>query len=214
MVNEDNKQLFYCNAGYWKSMKNKFNKHIVLLDNYDSFTYNLAQLVEVITGQMPLIVKNDECTIAQLAEASHLILSPGPGLPGEAGILKQAIEELGPSHKILGVCLGFQAIGEVYGGQLKNLPEVYHGIQSEVYIQDEDDPIVGNLSSPFLVGRYHSWVIDPISYPPQLSISAIDEKGEIMAGKHREYSVYGVQFHPESFMTPEGKMMVSQFLSL
>lgn len=195
-------------------MSNKFNKNIILLDNYDSFTYNLAQLLEVIAGQMPHIIRNDECTVEQLAEASHLILGPGPGLPGEAGILKQVIEELGSSHKILGVCLGFQAIGEVYGGRLKNLQEVYHGIQSDIYVQDENDPIVGNLSSPFPAGRYHSWVIDPESYPSQLSISAIDNKGEIMAGRHREHSVYGVQFHPESFMTPEGSKMISQFLAL
>lgn len=171
-------------------------------------------MVEAICNYTPAVLKNDQCTLAQLAEASHLILSPGPGIPDEAGMLKNAITALGATHKILGVCLGFQAIGEVYGGRLKNLNTVYHGIQSDIVVTDTSDPILGGLPSPFPAGRYHSWAIDSLHFPSVLSVSATDGNGEIMAGRHRNFQVYGVQFHPESIMTPDGLAMIRNFLLL
>jgi len=187
--------------------------NVIILDNYDSFTYNLVHMVESITGTFPIVYKNDRCTIDQLKEASHVVLSPGPGIPAEAGILKEAIAALTPTHRILGVCLGFQAIGEVLGGRLRNLPQVFHGIQSEIHLTDASDPLFEGISSPFLAGRYHSWVIDKDTIPDQLIVSATDDSGEIMAGRHQVYQTFGVQFHPESIMTPEGVNMLSNFLS-
>ncbi|MCE2790693.1 MAG: aminodeoxychorismate/anthranilate synthase component II [Saprospiraceae bacterium] len=186
---------------------------VIILDNYDSFTFNLVHMVESITGDMPTVYKNDRCTLAQLQEASHIILSPGPGIPEEAGILKEAITSLSPTHRMLGVCLGFQAIGEVFGGTLRNLEQVFHGIQSEIHLIDPTDPLFAGISSPFLAGRYHSWVIEKESMSNGLIVSARDGNGEIMAGRHEVYQTYGVQFHPESIMTPQGVTMLRNFLS-
>lgn len=184
----------------------------IIIDNYDSFTYNLVQIVNEIQGAEVTVRRNDETTIEEVATYDHIILSPGPGLPDEAGLLKEIIETLGPTHKIFGVCLGLQAIGEVYGASLKNLDQVFHGIQSEFVKTENESIIFQGISQKFQAGRYHSWVVDQNTITDDLIITAIGEYGEIMAAEHKVYNVYGVQFHPESIMTPEGSKMVENFL--
>lgn len=186
----------------------------IIIDNYDSFTYNLVQIVNEIQDESPQVKRNDEVTIDEVASYDHIILSPGPGLPYEAGLLKPIIKELGATHKIFGVCLGLQAIGEVYGGKLKNLNRVFHGIQSQFVQTDVASVIFDQVPKTFEAGRYHSWVVDRESVEDRLLITAVDEHGEVMAAQHSEHHVYGVQFHPESIMTPEGARMVANFLSL
>lgn len=184
----------------------------IVIDNYDSFTYNLVQIVRETSGAEVAVRKNNETTIKEVATFDHIILSPGPGLPREANLLKPIIEKLGSTHSILGVCLGLQAIGEVYGSELKNLDRVFHGIQSEFLLTENLSIIFEGIKSPFLAGRYHSWVIDNATLSKELAVTAIDEYGEIMAIQHVSNRVYGVQFHPESIMTPTGKKMIENFL--
>lgn len=186
----------------------------IIIDNYDSFTYNLVQIVNEIQGETTQVKRNDEVTIDEVANYDHILLSPGPGLPDEAGLLKPIIAELGATHKIFGVCLGLQAIGEVYGGKLKNLNRVFHGIQSQFEQTDIPSVIFDKVPQTFEAGRYHSWVVDRASVEEQLLITAVDEYGEVMAAQHPVHHVYGVQFHPESIMTPEGAQMVANFLSI
>jgi anthranilate synthase component 2 len=188
--------------------------NILIIDNYDSFTYNLVQLVKKVSKKDVEVVSNDRFDLNNLTNYSHIILSPGPGLPDEAGLTKEVIRKYGPLKKILGVCLGLQAIGEVYGASLINLKQVYHGIKSTLKVVDPDDPVFENVSPIFESGRYHSWVINKKTLPEDLLITALDETGNIMAIRHRQYDVYGVQFHPESIMTPEGLVMMENFLSL
>ena len=186
----------------------------IIIDNYDSFTYNLVQIVNEIQGEEVTVRRNNETTIEEVATFDHIILSPGPGLPEEAGLLKDIIKELGSTHKIFGVCLGLQAIGEVYGAKLKNLERVFHGIQSE-FVQSENISVIfEGVSSTFQAGRYHSWVVDKETISDDLIVTARGEFGEIMAAQHKIHQVYGVQFHPESIMTPEGSKMVENFLKL
>lgn len=185
----------------------------IIIDNYDSFTYNLVQIVNEIQGEEVTVRRNDETTIEEVSTYDHIILSPGPGLPEEAGLLKAIIQELGPTHKIFGVCLGLQAIGEVYGAKLKNLDQVFHGIQSEFVKTDNSSVIFDGVSDTFQAGRYHSWVIDKETISDDLIITAVGEFGEIMAAEHKVHKVFGVQFHPESIMTPEGSKMVRNFLA-
>ena len=187
-------------------------KKVLLIDNYDSFTYNLVHLVEEITGQSVVVKKNDQLTIAEIEDYEYLILSPGPGLPQDAGLLKEVIETYGPHKKILGVCLGLQAIGEVYGCRLKNLNQVYHGIQSEV-VQSQESILFKGLATRLEVGRYHSWVIDETTINDQLKITSRDTTGQIMSIEHTEYNVYAVQYHPESIMTESGRMILTNFLN-
>jgi anthranilate synthase component II len=187
---------------------------IILIDNYDSFTYNLVHLINEITGGEVDVVRNDQFELRDIDKYEYIVLSPGPGLPDEAGLLKEVIRTYASKKKIFGVCLGLQAIGEVYGGQLKNLSRVYHGMKTPMHKTDVSDPILNNVSSTFDAGRYHSWVIDKNTCPPELLVTAIDDQGEIMAARHATDHVYGVQFHPESIMTPEGKKMMASFLSL
>jgi len=186
----------------------------IIIDNYDSFTYNLVQIVNEIQGEEVTVRRNDETTIEEVATFDHIILSPGPGLPEEAGLLKEIIEKLGSTHKIFGVCLGLQAIGEVYGAKLKNLDRVFHGIQSEFVQSDNTSVIFNEVSDKFQAGRYHSWVVDKETVSDDLVVTATGEYGEIMAAEHKTHQVYGVQFHPESIMTPEGSKMIENFLKL
>jgi|TARA_B110000459_G_scaffold30617_1_gene31280 anthranilate synthase component 2 len=194
-------------------MENNMSKTIII-DNYDSFTYNLVQIVNEIQDEEVTVRRNNETTIEEVATFDHIILSPGPGLPEEAGLLKDIIKELGSTHKILGVCLGLQAIGEVYGAKLKNLDRVFHGIQSE-FVQSENISVIfKGVSLIFQAGRYHSWVVDKETISDDLIVTARGEFGEIMAAQHKTHQVYGVQFHPESIMTPEGSKMVENFLKI
>jgi anthranilate synthase component II len=194
-------------------MENNMSKTIII-DNYDSFTYNLVQIVNEIQDEEVTVRRNNETTIEEVATFDHIILSPGPGLPEEAGLLKDIIKELGSTHKILGVCLGLQAIGEVYGAKLKNLDRVFHGIQSE-FVQSENISVIfKGVSLIFQAGRYHSWVVDKETISDDLIVTARGEFGEIMAAQHKTHQVYGVQFHPESIMTPEGSKMVDNFLKI
>lgn len=187
---------------------------IVVIDNYDSFTYNLVHLInEIIDGEV-VVLRNDQFNIEELEAFDYIILSPGPGLPEEAGLLKEVIRTYGSTKKIFGVCLGLQAIGEVYGGELKNLAKVFHGMKTIMIQTENADPIFEGISQSFDAGRYHSWVIDSSSCPEVLSITAVDGEGEIMAARHKEFHVYGVQFHPESIMTPDGRTMLTNFLHL
>ena len=190
------------------------SRKILVIDNYDSFTYNLVHIVEEIIGHEVDVLRNDEIPEGKPEEYTHIILSPGPGIPDEAGQLKEIIREYGAKKIMLGVCLGLQAIGEVYGGTLKNLDKVYHGISTEMAQTGKASPIFEGIEKEFEAGRYHSWVIVPESVPPTLEITAVDSKGEIMAIQHKSHKVYGVQFHPESIMTPDGKTMINNFLKI
>lgn len=189
-------------------------KKVVIIDNYDSFTYNLVHLInEVINGQVT-VFKNDNFSISDLDEFDYIILSPGPGLPDDAGLLKEVIRKFAGKKKILGVCLGLQAIGEVYGAELKNLPIVYHGMKTRITQTTLEDPILKGIQKYFDAGRYHSWVINKATCPEVLLITSVDEQSEIMSARHRDFQVFGVQFHPESIMTPDGKRIIENFLSL
>lgn len=189
-------------------------KNIIIIDNYDSFTYNLVHLVnEIIAGEVT-VWRNDQFEIGALEAFDYIILSPGPGVPDEAGLLKEVIKTYAATKKIFGVCLGLQAIGEVFGGKLKNLPKVFHGMKTPMTQTENPDPILEGIEKTFEAGRYHSWVIDNTTCPDDLMVTAVDQDGEIMAARHKKYQVYGVQFHPESIMTPDGRTMLNNFLSL
>jgi len=188
-------------------------KKVLIIDNYDSFTYNLVQLVEEIMGAKPVVVRNDALQTIDLTSFSHVILSPGPGLPSEAGQLNKAIAGL-VELKIptLGVCLGQQAIAEHFGGSLVNLDEVYHGVSDMMSIVKEDS-LFTDIPSGFEAGRYHSWIVEPTSFPAELEILCEGPKKEIMALRHQSLPILGVQFHPESILTESGKQLVSNFLN-
>lgn len=185
---------------------------ILILDNYDSFTYNLVQYVKEITGMRPDVMRNDKISLDAVAAYDFIILSPGPGLPREAGIMIDLIKRYAPTKKILGVCLGHQAIAEAFGGELFNLPKVYHGVATQIKITDSSDVVFKNCPHEIVVGRYHSWAVVKENLPPELKITAIDEHGVIMAFAHKTYDVKGVQFHPESIMTAYGKQMLQNFI--
>lgn len=192
---------------------------ILVFDNYDSFTYNLVHLVEKITGEPVDVCRNDQISLNKVEQYDKIILSPGPGLPAEAGLLLPLIRQYASSKSILGVCLGHQAIGEVFGGRLLNLSAVYHGVALPVEIlprEAEDHApnadLFAGLPNLFPAGRYHSWVIDPEGFPDELEITAKDPNGHIMAIRHRKYDVLGVQFHPESVLTPGGEVLMRNWL--
>jgi anthranilate synthase component 2 len=187
-------------------------KKILVIDNYDSFTYNLVHYLEDLNGDVT-VVRNDEFDLEEVKNYDKILLSPGPGLPNEAGLLKQLIQTYAPTKSILGVCLGLQAIGEVFGGQLRNLEKVYHGVATKVQIQVNDENLFDGLPNEIEVGRYHSWVVDPSDFPDSLQITATDSNGEIMALRHKTFDVKGVQFHPESVLTPDGKKILENWLS-
>ena len=186
-------------------------KKILVIDNYDSFTYNLVHYLESFDCEVT-VVRNDEITLEEPADYDKILLSPGPGVPDEAGLLKAIIRRYAPSKSILGVCLGQQAIAEVFGGSLINLNKVYHGVAESITITAED-PLFAELPSQIEVGRYHSWSVDPTTLPDVLEITSIDSNGEIMSLRHKVYDVKGVQFHPESVLTPHGKTLLKNWLS-
>lgn len=187
---------------------------ILILDNYDSFTYNLVQLVEQIAGEASVeVFKNDEISIDKVAEYDKVILSPGPGVPSEAGILLDVIKEYAPKKSIFGVCLGQQAIAEAFGGSLMNLPEIFHGVGVDTKILKDSTKLFQNIPNEIKVGRYHSWIVNPDTLPNELEITAVDGQGMVMALQHKEYDVHAVQFHPESVLTPEGRKILENFLN-
>lgn len=185
---------------------------VLILDNYDSFTYNLVHLVEKLLHVKIEVFKNDEIGLEEVARFDKIILSPGPGLPDEAGIMKSLIKQYGSSKSILGVCLGHQAIGEVFGGNLKNLDTVFHGVAHEIDVLDTTEILFKGLEKKIMVGRYHSWVVDRNDFPEELLITATDDNGNVMGLRHRKLNIRGVQFHPESIMTTVGEKIISNWL--
>lgn len=183
---------------------------IVIIDNYDSFTYNLSHLLKDLGAEVD-VVRNDKFELKDLEQYDKIVLSPGPGIPSEAGLLLDVIRTYAGRKPILGVCLGHQAIGEVFGASLENLKEVYHGVQTEG-TQLGNDYIFEGLPERVMMGRYHSWVVAKDSVPESLEVTAMSDDGEIMAMRHRQYDIHGIQFHPESVLTPEGKTIVGNFL--
>ncbi len=186
-------------------------KNILVIDNYDSFTYNLVHYLEDLDCKVT-VYRNDEFDIEEVQKFDKILLSPGPGIPDEAGLLKEVIKTYAPTKSILGVCLGQQAIGEVFGGSLVNLEKVYHGVASNVKILVDDEPLFQGLPKEIEVGRYHSWVVNTTDFPDVLEITSIDENGQIMSLRHKTLDVRGVQFHPESILTPEGKKMLENWV--
>jgi anthranilate synthase component 2 len=187
---------------------------ILIIDNYDSFTYNLVHLVNEI-GLQCEVWRNDQFALPDVDAYSHIILSPGPGIPSEAGLLLDVIEKYSPTKSIFGVCLGQQAIAEVFGGTLYNLKQPMHGIATPIKVTDRQEKLFAGLPEEFKVGRYHSWVVDGNSLPEVLTVTAIDEEDDsVMALRHTEYDVRGVQFHPESILTEYGKEMMKNWLGI
>lgn len=187
---------------------------VIVIDNYDSFTYNLVHILrELGVGDAMKIVRNDQFEMEEVDAFDHVLLSPGPGLPKDAGLMPKVIERYAPSKNILGVCLGHQGIGEAFGAKLFNLPQVYHGMVTPVEII-ENDSLFQGLPSTFNVCRYHSWVIEKSSLPESMEVTSVAENGNIMSIKHKEHNVRGVQFHPESIMTEHGKTLISNWLQL
>lgn len=183
---------------------------IVIIDNYDSFVYNLSHLLKELGAEVT-VKRNDQFKLEELEEFDKILLSPGPGIPEEAGLLLDVIRTYAGKKPILGVCLGEQAIGEVYGGKLTNLDEVFHGIQSPITLTTPDYLFEG-LPSQIQVGRYHSWVVDQKGLPACLEVTAVSKEGYIMALRHKTLDVRGVQFHPESVLTPDGKQILANWI--
>jgi anthranilate synthase component 2 len=185
---------------------------ILLLDNYDSFTYNLFHYVEEFGKHSVDVVRNDSIEIDEVAKYDGIILSPGPGLPKDAGLLMPIIKEYYQTKRIFGVCLGLQAIAESFGAALLNLETVFHGVATPMRVLEPKHYLFDGVEETFLAGRYHSWVVDPASIPDCLAVNAIDEHNQIMAMAHKQYDVCGVQYHPESILTPKGKLMIFNWL--
>ena len=186
--------------------------NIAIIDNYDSFTYNLSHLVKEL-GAGVTVLRNDRFELEELETFDKILLSPGPGVPEEAGLLLQVIRSYAGKKPVLGVCLGEQAIGEAFGGRLVNLERVYHGVQSRISIV-ADDPLFKGLPLEVEVGRYHSWVVDAGTMPDCLEITAVSPEGQIMALRHKTLDVRGIQFHPESILTPDGKQMLRNWMNM
>ncbi len=184
---------------------------VLVIDNYDSFTYNLVHYLEGLNCDVT-VVRNDKLTLEDVKPFNKIVLSPGPGIPDEAGLLKAIIKEYAPTKSILGVCLGQQAIGEVFGGSLINLDEVYHGVATKVSICVEDESLFNGLDKNIEVGRYHSWVVNA-NLPDCLEATSFDENGQVMSLRHKEYDVKGVQYHPESVLTPNGKQILKNWIN-
>ncbi len=183
---------------------------VVLIDNYDSFTYNLYHLLRELKVDVT-VYRNDQFDLKDLASFDKIMLSPGPGIPTEAGLLMQVIKEYAGKKPILGICLGEQAIGESFGGTLVNLSDVFHGVQTPAHIV-ADDYVFEGLPKDIQVGRYHSWVVDAASMPECLVITATSDEGQVMALRHKELDIHGIQFHPESVLTPDGKKMIQNWV--
>ena len=184
---------------------------ILVIDNYDSFVYNLVHYIREFVDDVT-VWRNDQFELDDVAAFDKIVLSPGPGIPEEAGLLKAVVERYAPTKSMLGVCLGQQAIGEVFGGSLINLDQVFHGVGTHVERLVDDEPLFAGLPKNFQVGRYHSWVVAREDFPQDLEITAVDESGQIMALRHKKYDLRGVQFHPESVLTPHGKSMIKNWL--
>lgn len=184
---------------------------ILVLDNYDSFTYNLVHMIEKITGKFPAVFRNDEIEVSEIDRFDMIVLSPGPGIPDEAGILKEVISTYAGKKPIFGVCLGLQAITEVFGGSIVNLNDVYHGVATEMTVT-QPSIIFEKVPEKFMAARYHSWIASKSDFPADLKVTAVDEENNIQALEHVEYPVYGVQFHPESILTDVGEQIVTNFI--
>lgn len=220
MINEDlQSECLHTPSAHWDHDAMADDPHannplsgerVVIIDNYDSFTYNLAHLVKQLGAKVE-VFRNDQFTLNQLERFTKIILSPGPGIPEEAGLLMDVIRTYAGRKPMLGVCLGHQAIAEVFGGKLVNLKEVYHGIATEG-TQFGNDPIFSGLPKRIVMGRYHSWVVDRSGFPDCLEVTAMSDDGQIMALRHRNYNIHGIQFHPESVLTPEGATIVRNWL--
>ena len=192
-------------------MNTEHKNKILVFDNYDSFTYNLVQMIEQIIGYEVDVYRNDQISLADIARYDKIIISPGPGIPSEAGILMDAIKTYAPTKSILGVCLGQQAIAEAFGGSLINLTEIYHGVATEAR-KTKDHHLFDGLPDTLEVGRYHSWAVNPQDFPEELEITSVDSNGMIMSLKHQTYDVHAVQYHPESILTPLGRNILENFL--
>ena len=190
---------------------------ILVFDNYDSFTYNLVHLVEKITGEKVDVYRNDQIALEKVADYDRIILSPGPGIPEEAGLLIPLIKEYAAGKPILGVCLGHQAIAEAFGGKLINLDTVFHGVATPIRVSHPErvtHPLFNGLADEIEVGRYHSWIVSDENFPNDLEVTARDEHGYIMALQHKTFDLQGVQFHPESVLTPDGERMMRNWLNV
>ena len=200
-----------------KGASGKKTPRILVFDNYDSFTYNLVHLVEKITHTRVEVFRNDQIPLEKVNDFDKIILSPGPGVPAEAGMLLPLIREYAPTKSILGVCLGHQAIGEAFGGRLTNLTTVYHGVATPIKVIKRQQHTIHNLFNglpeEIEVGRYHSWIVSDEDFPSELEVTAVDRNGYIMALQHKTYDVQAVQFHPESVLTPNGEEMLRNWLS-
>ncbi|MBD2715091.1 aminodeoxychorismate/anthranilate synthase component II [Microvirga sp. STR05] len=186
---------------------------ILVLDNYDSFTYNLVQVLrELGHTDTVTVIRNDKLTLEDVEAYDAVLLSPGPGLPSEAGLMPTIIRRYASTKRILGVCLGHQGLAESFGGELYNLPEVLHGVATDAHVV-ADDLLFEGLPQQFKVGRYHSWSVRPESVPAELEVTALDVNGQVLAFRHRRYNVRGVQFHPESILTEHGHQMLRNWLS-
>ena len=184
---------------------------LLVLDNYDSFTYNLVYILREL-GHKPDVIRNDKISVEEVGQYDKVLLSPGPGIPSEAGILQALVDAYAPTKSILGICLGHQGIGEVFGAQLENLGDVLHGVAHQAFIKDRDERIFEGLPDEITVGRYHSWTVVPESMPADLKITAVDENGRVMGLRHTKYDVKGLQFHPESVLTEGGVNMLKNWL--
>ncbi|WP_297799755.1 aminodeoxychorismate/anthranilate synthase component II [uncultured Polaribacter sp.] len=186
---------------------------ILILDNYDSFTYNLVHMVEKITGNFPAVFRNDEINIADVGNYDMIMLSPGPGIPEEAGILKDVIKTYAGIKPIFGVCLGLQAITEVFGGNIINLEDVFHGVATEMRVADTSAIIFKDVPETFMAARYHSWAATDEGFPEEIQVTARDEDGLIQAIEHKIFPISAVQFHPESILTDVGEQLVTNFIN-
>ncbi|MDH7913231.1 aminodeoxychorismate/anthranilate synthase component II [Winogradskyella sp. SYSU M77433] len=186
-------------------------KKVLVIDNYDSFTYNLVHYLEDLNCEVT-VKRNDKLTLEEVEAFHKIVLSPGPGIPDEAGLLKDIIKTYAPTKSIFGVCLGLQAIGEVFSGELENLSDVYHGVATKVTLSVDDEVLFKDLDKTFEVGRYHSWVVKD-NLPSSLEATSYDENGQIMSIRHKTYDVKGVQYHPESVLTPDGKKILDNWLN-
>lgn len=189
-------------------------KKILVIDNYDSFTYNLVHYIEKLTGVIPSVFRNDAITLDEVNGFDKILLSPGPGVPVDAGICIDLVKRYAPSKSILGICLGHQAICEAFGGEIINLDNVYHGIATPVTITDMKDPLFRNLPSSIIAGRYHSWVVSGDNLPDCFKITCEDDNGMIMGISHKKYDVRGLQFHPESVLTEHGTEIIRNWIEI
>ena len=191
----------------------KAKLRILVIDNYDSFTYNLVHAIKKISGQPVDVYRNDEISLEEIQQYDKIVLSPGPGIPEEAGLLLDIIKKYAPLKSLLGVCLGHQAIGEAFGGKLHNMNRVLHGIATPVKLTEKTSVLFNDLPETFDVGRYHSWIVQEENLPDCFEVTSYDDEGRIMSMKHKKFDVQGVQFHPESVLTPLGEKMIENWLN-